>query len=98
MQSALSAKLVEGAVTVVSDLTIDQPKTRLLAKLLEQLGVTGPALIVAGEDRTDLERAARNLPGVIVLKPEQLNVYDVLRADTVVIPERELRRVQEVWA
>jgi large subunit ribosomal protein L4 len=90
--------LAEGAVTIVSDLALEQPKTKLLAKTLAQLGLAGSVLIVGGEDRTDLHRASRNLPDVKVLAPEALNVYDVLRYTSVVIPERELRRVQEVWA
>ena len=98
LHSALSAKLSEGAVTVVSDLVLEQPKTRLLAKALAQLGRTGTMLIVAGQDRSDLERAARNLADVKVVRPEELNVYDVLRYDALVIPEREVRRVQEIWS
>ncbi|MER3421946.1 MAG: 50S ribosomal protein L4 [Nitrospiraceae bacterium] len=98
IRSALSSKLSEGSVVVVSDLTIEQPKTRLLARILAQLGLTGKTLIVAGEGRTDLERAARNLPDVKLVPPEGLNVYDVLRYHAILIPERELLRVQEVWS
>jgi large subunit ribosomal protein L4 len=55
-------------------------------------------LIVAGEGRLDLEKAARNLARVKVVKPDQLNVYDVLRYDAILIPESEVARVQEVWS
>ena len=98
LQSALSAKLSAGAVTVVSELTLAQPKTALLAKTLAQLGLTSKTLIVAGADNTDLERAAKNLPSVKVVTPQHLNVYDVLRFDSILIPERELPRIQEAWA
>ena len=98
LQSALSAKLAAGGIVVVSALTLEEPKTRLLAKVLAQMGLTGKTLIVIGEGRTDLERAARNLREVKLIKPEELNVYDVLRYDSIVIPERELLRVQEVWS
>lgn len=98
LQSALSSRLAEGAVLVVSDLTLEQPKTRLLAKILAQLGLSGKTLIVSGEDRSDIERAARNLPDVKVVVPERLNVYDVLRHRAILIPERELFRIQEVWS
>ena len=98
LQSALSAKLSAGAVTVVSELTLAQPKTALLAKTLAQLGLTSKTLIVAGADSTDLERAAKNLPSVKVVKPQHLNVYDILRFDSILIPERELPRIQEAWA
>ena len=98
LQSALSAKLAAGGIVVVSALTLEEPKTRRLAKVLAQMGLTGKTLIVIGEGRTDLERAARNLREVKLIKPEELNVYDVLRYDSIVIPERELLRVQEVWS
>jgi large subunit ribosomal protein L4 len=98
LQSALSAKLSEGGIVVVSEFTIPEQKTRLLAKTLAQLGLTAKTLIVTGEDSADLERAAGNLHSVKVVKARELNVYDVLRYDSILIPERELSRVQEVWA
>jgi large subunit ribosomal protein L4 len=98
LRSALSARLADGAVMVLSDLSIPQPKTKLLAKVLEQLGLTANILIVVREEGAPLERAARNLPQVKLVTPESLNVYDVLRYQAIVIPERVLSRVQEVWS
>jgi large subunit ribosomal protein L4 len=69
-----------------------------LAKVLKQLGLASTALIVVGADRTGLERVARNLPGVKLIGPRELNVYDVLRYDSIVIPEREVPRIQEAWS
>jgi large subunit ribosomal protein L4 len=98
LQSALSAKLAGGGLTVVSDLAIAEPKTKLLAKVLAGLGLPPKTLIVAGESRNDLARAARNLRDVKLVRPEALNVYDVLRYDAILIPERELARVKEAWS
>ncbi len=98
LQSALSAKLSDGSVTVVSDLVLAEPKTKLLAKVLAGLGLPPSTLIVAGESRHDLAKAARNLPSVKLVRPEALNVYDVLRYDAILIPERELARVKEAWS
>ena len=98
LQSALSAKLADGKVVVVSNLALDQPKTKLLAKALEGFGVNGHALIVVGEDQAQVWQAARNLPSVTVVSPDRLNVYDVVRAGVLVIPERDLARVNEVWS
>lgn len=97
LRSALSAKLNAGGITVVSEFTLTQPRTGVLAKTLAQLGLVGKTLIVAGGDKGDLERAARNLPGVKVVTAKGLNVYDVLRHDSILIPERELPRIQEAW-
>lgn len=98
LKSALSAKLAAGEIVIVSDLVIEKPKTRLLAKTLAQLGLTAKTLIVVGDGRIDLERAARNLVGVKLLRPDQLNVYDVLKYDSILIPEREVARIQEFWS
>src|SRR5690242_2113979 len=98
LRSALSARLADGAVMVLSDLSIAEPKTKLLAKVLTHLGLTSTTLIILGEESTAIERAARNLPDVKLVTPETLNVYDVLRYQSIVIPERVLSRVQEVWS
>ncbi len=98
LQSALSAKLAAGSVLVLSALTLEAPKTRLLAKVLSQLGLTSTTLIVVGAGHADLERAAANLQGVKVVAPETVNVYDVLRYEKFVILERDVPRLQEVWA
>ncbi|HEX2055118.1 MAG TPA: 50S ribosomal protein L4 [Nitrospiraceae bacterium] len=98
LQSALSAKVAEGSVVILSDLALTQPKTKSLAKMLAQLGIAGSALLVVGAGRPDVLQAARNLSKVKVLHPEHLNVYDIMRAQSLIIPERELERVKEVWS
>jgi large subunit ribosomal protein L4 len=98
LQSALSAKVAEGSVVILSDLALAQPKTKSLAKMLTQLGIDGSALLVVGAGRADVLQAARNLSRVKVVYPEHLNVYDIMRAQSLIIPERELERVKEVWS
>jgi len=98
LQSALSAKVLEGNVLVVSDLAINQAKTKLLANALSQLGISGTALLVVGDANSHLVQAGKNLSNVTVLRPEELNVYDVLRCHSLVIPQSEVNRVKEVWS
>lgn len=98
LQSALSAKLIDGKVIVVSDFALEQPKTKLLAKALDQFGLGETALLVAADTQVAMLQAARNLSSVKVVSADQLNVYDVVRAGVVVIHERELARVTEVWS
>lgn len=98
LQSALSVKLAEGNVIVVSDLTLAQPKTKLLSQALAQLGLAGSVLLVVGEGRMDVVQAGKNLSKVTLVRPAELNVYDVLRCDSLVIPQREMDRVREVWS
>ncbi len=98
LQSALSAKLAAGEVLIVSDLRLEKPKTRLLEKALAQLGLKDHVLLVMGDNRGDIELAARNLATVTILQPRELTVYDVVRARAILIPEREVALVQEVWS
>ena len=98
IQSALSAKVAEGSVIVVSELSIAEAKTKLLAAALSQLGIVGNALVVVGDQDSRVVQAGKNLSDVTVLRPEDLNVYDVLRCRSLVIPRGELDRVKEVWS
>jgi len=98
LQSALSAKVAEHRLVVVSDLSLEQPKTKLLAQALRQFGDGRHAMIVIGENQSGLLQAARNLEAVKVLSADRLNVYDIVRAGVVVIPERDAGRVKEVWS
>lgn len=98
LQSALSAKVAESRLVVVSDLSLQQPKTRLLAQALGQFSGGHHALVIVGEAQSGVLQAAKNLAGVKVLSADQLNVYDIVRAHVIVIPERELGRVKEVWS
>lgn len=98
IQSALSAKVAEGGVIVVSELTIADPKTKLLAAALAKLGIAGNALLVIADQNSHVVQAGKNLSNVTVLRPEDLNVYDVLRCGSLVIPRTELDRVKEVWS
>jgi len=98
LQSALSAKVLENKLFVVSDLSLEKPKTKLLAQALRQFSGELHTLVVVGKDRSEVAQAAKNLAAVKVLSADQLNVYDVVRAHVIVIPERELGSVNEVWS
>ncbi len=98
LQSALSAKVSEGNVVIVSELVIGQAKTKLLANVLIQLGISGSALLVISDPSSNVVQAGKNLPNVTVLRPEELNVYDVLRCNSLVIPQADLERVKEAWS
>jgi large subunit ribosomal protein L4 len=99
LQSALSAKVAENKLFVVSDLSLQQPRTKLLAQAFRQFTDGGRALLViVGKEQSDILKAATNLAAVKVLSADQLNVYDVVRARVIMIVERELGPVSEVWS
>ena len=77
---ALSHQAREGNIKVVDELRFSEYKTKQVAKLLHALSLEdAPVLIVIDAEEPFLERSARNLPGVSVLRVAGLNVYDVLR-------------------
>ncbi len=92
LRSALAAKVREGKLLVLDKITLDAPKTKLLAKLVEDLRIAN-ALIVIPERDDVLERAARNLPHVKVLRAEGTNVYDLLRYDRLVMTQEAVNAV-----
>ena len=86
LRCALSQRLEEAAITVIDSLEIGEYKTKRVAEILGALGIEGGGvLIVIDAEDAHIERAARNLPRVKVLRAAGLNVYDVLRYPSLVL-------------
>ena len=98
LQSALSSKQADGQMMVLSDIDLPEPKTRHVAKKLEDLGLTGTVLLVVGEGDGNWVRAARNIPGVTIMEPSRLNVYDILRHETLLVLGTQVQKIQELWS
>ena len=97
IKSALSARS-EQMVVVKDFSTITEPKTKLMVNALKSLKVTGKILIVAdvkAEENKNLELSARNIPSVKIILPSNLNVKDLLEADSVVITESAVKDITE---
>ena len=97
LRSALSLRVSENKLIVVDNFTADG-KTKNVAATLAALGVAQPdskVLIVDGKTNTNLVRGARNLASSQWLAPEGLNVYDLLRHETVVFTRSAVEQVQQ---
>ena len=95
LRGALSFKLAEGNLRVVSSLDLDGYRTKRMVEILRKLGAEeGGALIVIEGSEPFVERSARNLPGVSVLRAAGLNVYDVLRHRNLVVTREGLAAVE----
>ena len=92
--SALSLKNRDGKLIVVDKLELEAAKTKIMVKALAELKVSS-ALIVIPQPDTTIERSARNLPKVKVLRVEGLNVYDLLRYDHLILTEGALKLLEE---
>jgi large subunit ribosomal protein L4 len=96
---ALTSKLDDGAIRIIDDFAFEGPKTRDLIGVLSALGRSeGRVLIVAPDTNDTLILSARNIPGVEVIRADSLNVVAVLNADTVVIEQPALSKMEEVYA
>lgn len=84
LRSALALKVKEGKLVVLDAITVEAPKTKAVASLVAGLGLSSVLIIVAGVNE-NLERGARNLPKVKVLRAEGANVYDILRYEHLVV-------------
>ena len=98
MKSALSSKLSAGDIIVVDKIALNEAKTKLVARMLKDLGIEKKALLVmAGPDET-LIRAARNIESLSGTNVNTLNVYDILRANKLIILQDAVKGIEEVYA
>src|SRR5205807_260156 len=95
LRAALSARSQEGAVRVVEETVLDEPKTRVVADLFAQMGAGTRVLFVIPEHDLMLEKSTRNLAGVRTILGTNLNPGDVLIADTIVFTRSALTAVEE---
>ena len=96
LRSVLSEKMAEKQIKVVDTLTIESLKTKDLKNMLNALGLNGKVLFISSSDAENLYLASRNLNNVGVLLASELNVYDMLYADTIVIDAEALKEIEEV--
>ena len=97
IKSALSAKVAEEKFIVVDDLVLDEIKTKKMAAVLENLKVN-KALVVLDKKDDNVILSARNLPEVRTTMSGSVNVYDVLKYDSVVITKAAVAQIEEVYA
>ena len=90
LRKALSERFKAGEVLVVDQVQMDQPKTKDVIRLLDQLKVDGTALIVTREVNANAQLSARNMPYVDVTTSASLNTYDTLRYDCLILTKDAL--------
>lgn len=95
LKTALSAKLAEGKLRVIKDVTFAAPKTSALVATLSGLGLSSVLVIDGKQVNQNFLLAASNIIGVDVLPEQGANVYDILRHDEVVLTEEAVRCLEE---
>lgn len=98
LRSALSSKVQSGSLIVVDAINLAESKTKLVAQMLKDLNVEKSALMVL-EGRNELvQRAARNIPTLSDAYVNTINVYDILRADKLIVTKAAIQGIEEVYA
>jgi large subunit ribosomal protein L4 len=96
LRSALSAKAAAGELTVLDSFELETPRTKAVTELLGAVNAGRRVLLVLGSHNEVLERSARNIPYVQVILATNLNVRDLLTAETVLITRDAVEHAVEV--
>jgi len=98
LKSALSSKALDNKIVVVDEFSFDQPKTKAMVQALEALKVGKKTLLVTADGNVNVVKSARNIEGVKPMRADFINVYDILKYDTLLMTRDAVAMVEEVFA
>ena len=98
IKSVLSSKVIEKELTVVDKLELKEIKTKSMVKALTALKVEGKTLIIVPEKNTNVVMSARNIEGVRTVPVNAINVYDIMKYETVILTKSAVAKIEEVYA
>ena len=97
LKSALSSRVAENKLVVVDELKFDSIKTKDFAKVMSNLNVE-KALVVINDNDQNVVMSAKNIPTIKTASTNTINVYDILKYNTVVVTKDAVKTIQEVYA
>lgn len=97
LKSALTSRVQENKFIVVDELKLDEIKTKKFQNVLNNLKVS-KALVVVGDDSDNVVKSAKNIPTVKTAYVNTINVYDILKYNTVVVTKTAVANIEEVYA
>ena len=98
MKSALTSRVNEEKFLVMESLKFDEIKTKKMVSVLDALKVKKALVILDGEDNANVALSARNIEGVKAITTNTINVYDILKYETVIITKSAVSKIEEVYA
>ena len=98
IKSVLSSKVIEKELTVVDKLELAEIKTKTMVKALSDLKVEGTTLIILPEQNKNVLMSARNIEGVKTILINNINVFDLLKYNKLVLPLETVKKLEEVYA
>ena len=97
LKSALTSRVVENKLIVLDEFKLDEIKTKKFVEVMNNLNVN-KALVVLNEMDANVIASAKNVPTVKTAQTNELNVFDVLKYDTVVVTKAAVATIEEVYA
>ena len=97
LKSALSSKVQESKIIVIDELAFDTIKTKNFVNVMNNLNVNKGLVVVADND-TNVVMSAKNIPTINTTLVNTLNVYDVVKANTLVLTKEAIAKIEEVYA
>jgi large subunit ribosomal protein L4 len=97
IRSALSDKLANEKLIVVDEIKMDEKKTKKFAEVLANINAVKP-LVVLPENDENVVYSARNIEDAMTALPETINVYDIMKAGTLVLTKDSVKKIEEVYA
>ena len=98
IKSLLSSKVLENQLTVVDKLELKEIKTKTMVKALSDLKVEGKTLIVLADKNENVLMSSRNIEGVKTILLNNINVFDLLKYNNLVLPLETVKKIEEVYA
>lgn len=93
LKMALSTKLQNENLVVIDKIELDEIKTKKVVEIINNINIEKALIIIDGNNEK-LERSARNVPGIKVMKTEGLNVYDILKYDKLLLLESSIKSIE----
>lgn len=97
LKSVLTSRVQDNKLIVLDELKLDEIKTKKFKQVMDNLKVE-KAMVVIGEQDANVIRSAKNLPTISTAVAENINVYDILKGDTLVITKDAVAKIEEVYA
>jgi large subunit ribosomal protein L4 len=97
MKSALTSKVQENQMIILESLNFDAPKTKSMLEMLKALEAN-KALIITAESNEVVYKSARNIQGISVIPANNINVYDLLKYEKLIITKDAVSKIEEVYA
>ena len=97
LKSALTSRVQENKLIVLEDLTLDEAKTKAMQTVLNNLNVS-KALVVLNEENKNVVLSTRNIPDVVTAYTNTINVFDILKYNTLILTKSSVASIEEVYA